>query len=217
MQISAPEESDPMKILTNSILIAFLFQLFGCAPQSMTEGDLKKYVLSDKSGLHQSIEVNHVKMDVIFKPCDLLVIQELRGASVKNDSTVVVLRKKYKQQYYFILRTSSNGKEAVSAANLSQGDFSDVLQNVSFHMGEFVSITTTKADTILLTDFVYDRTFGMSSASDILIVFDKRKTEGSDWLQINLRDFGLGTGSQQFRFRKYDLDYAPKIDFSDTI
>jgi hypothetical protein len=59
-----------------------------------------------------------------------------------------------------------------------------------------------------------NRTYGLSSTTDLLFVFNKKKAAGTDWVQFNLNEFGLGLGNQRFRFSTMDLEETPQINFS---
>ena len=189
---------------------------FSCSKGYLTEKELKKYVLDESNGLRKSIHQGDYTVDAIYRPADLLVLQEM-GKSTPDSAMLKKLYGKYGSHYYFILNISKNGKEAVNPAAIPGDEFSEVLQNVSFRMGEFVNMTTARQDTIPLADFIYNRTFGMSSSSEILLVFDKEKDKDTDWLQINLAELGLGIGLQNFRFEKDKLEHAPRIDFKEIL
>jgi hypothetical protein len=202
-----------------SIYILFfasgLFAL-SCSKDYLTEKELKKYILEEKNGLRKSVQHGDYTVDAIYRPNDLLILQEI-GNSQPDSSALTKLSSKYSDHYYFILNLSKNGKEAVNPASMPYEEFSDVLQNVSFRMNELVNITTARQDTIALADFIYNRTFGMGSSSEILLVFDKKKATDTDWVQINLAELGLGIGSQNFRFEKEKLDEVPRIDFKELL
>ena len=65
--------------------------------------------------------------------------------------------------------------------------------------------------------------YGMWGVTSLALVFfyflhfqhqdNKSKTVGKDWVQFNLKEFGLGLGNQTFRFRTQDLENVPGIDF----
>ena len=46
----------------------------------------------------------------------------------------------------------------------------------------------------------------MTGESKMLFVFNKEKAANKKWIQFNLREFGLGTGNQNFRFKVSDLE-----------
>jgi hypothetical protein len=198
------------------LIFASGFLTSSCSKDYLTEKELKKYILDEKNGLRKSIKHGDYTVDAIYRPNDLLILQEI-GNSQPDSATLTKLNNKYGGHYYFILTLSKNGKEAVSTTSMPYDEFGDVLQNVSFRMNEFVNITTAKQDTIALADFIYNRTFGMSSSSEILLVFDKKKATDTDWIQINLAELGLGIGTQNFRFEKEKLDETPQIDFKELL
>lgn len=195
--------------------IALLLAFSSCAKQKVSEEELKKYIRDVDNGLRQSITVGEFNVEATYQPTDLFVLREL-GSSIADTATINKWYKKYGGHYYFILSISKNGKEAVSPTQMPYDHFSDLLQTVSFRMGEYTNMTTSRQDTIPLADFIYNRTFGMATGSDILMVFDKKETADADWVQINLKELGLGLGTQNFRFDKDKLDEAPEIDFNKT-
>jgi len=204
------------RVCIHILIYTFAVSVLSCAKNYVTEKELKKYILDEKNGLRKSVQHGDYTVDAIYRPNDLLMLQEM-GSSKPDSSLIKKLRGKYSSHYYFILSISKKGKEVVSPASMPYDEFSDLLQNVSFRMGEFVNITTAKQDTIALADFIYNRTFGMSSSSEILLVFDKKKVTDTDWVQINLGELGLGIGTQNFRFEKEKLDEAPRIDFKELL
>lgn len=197
-------------------MIVLLFGLVSCSKDFVSEQELKEYIHDEDNGLKKSIAVDALEMGLTFRPSDLLIAQELQGEGY-DAATVERLRVKYGSHYYFILSLSRNGKEALAAGSMPPAMFSDLLQTISFRMAEFVNVTTPKQDTIPLADYVYNRTFGLAGSTDLLILFEKEKTIKEDWLQVNLKEFGMGTGSQSLRFRIKDLEILPRINFTTSL
>jgi len=182
----------------------------GCSPpEYLTTEGLTKYISDPDHGLVQHAEVNGYSMDVTYKPTDLLVQQEVGDQAAEQ--MIKVARDKYSKYYYFILSLSKNSKEALHQVGTDQ--YSELVQTMSFRMGGYVNLTTSSRDTIPTTDFVMDRTYGLSSATSLLFVFNGEKAKDKDWVQFNLNEFGLGVGNQRFRFRTKDLNEAPGIKF----
>ncbi|NOS93653.1 MAG: hypothetical protein HOP30_17180 [Cyclobacteriaceae bacterium] len=195
------------------IYIGLLVTFGSCAKQKVSEEELKKYIRDVDNGLRQSIKAGEFAVEATYQPTDLFVLREL-GSSKADTASLNKWHKKYGGHYYFILSISKNGKEAITPTQMPYDEFSDLLQTVSFRLGEYINMTTAKQDTIPLADFIYNRTFGMATGSDILMVFDKKKAAQTDWVQINLKELGLGLGTQNFRFDRERLDEAPEIDFN---
>jgi hypothetical protein len=186
--------------------------LFSCEPpEYLSEQELSTYVLDEHHDLSKSVAVNTIKIQAIFRPTDLMVAQELKGLPGASDDDIKRLRNKYQPYYYFIVSFSNSGKDVLSNSSSDFSGFSEMLQTISFRMADVVNLTTSKQDTVPVADFVYNRTFGLSNSTDVLVVFDKSKTDKAEWVQINLKEFGLGIGKHSLRFNVTSLDKAPRI------
>lgn len=198
--------------MTSRMFLLILGFTWACVPTEVeTERELIEFVQNPDNGLRESTEVNNIKVTVIYKPTDLLVSQEIRDKPV-DDSRLTALKKKYGSYHYFTVSFSQDNKEALHTQN-GMDVYSDLVQTLSFKMQDYVTLTTSASDTIPVADFMLNRTFGMSSSTDLLFVFSKEKSAGKDWVQFNLNEFGLNTGNQRFRFQKKDLDDIPTLTF----
>ncbi len=195
-----------------SVITFILFFVTGCTKGLVTESELSKYVSDEDNGLTKSIQVGPTEISVSAQPNDLLVARELRGIASPSSLELLKAKAKYEGQYYFILRLSREGKEVVTPAEAGLASFSELLQTLSFEMGDKVNVITSSRDTLHVADYVYNRTFGSATSSDLLFAFKKASTlERVGHLELNLEEFGLGTGSQVFRFEIDDLNDAPQI------
>jgi len=184
--------------------------LWSCEKQTLTPEELSAFVADEENGYCKKSTVGPTTVTVTYRPTDLLVDQEL-GDEAATTLRVDSLRKKYDRYYYFILSLSSNEKESLHQTSGDQ--YSDLVNTLSFRMHDFVTMTTSASDTIPVGDFMLNRTYGMSSSTDLLFVFNKEKSKDQDWVQFNLNEFGLGVGNQRFRFSVDELEAAPKIKF----
>jgi len=185
------------------------------APSYLSEKDLKAYLLDRDNGLSKEHVLKGNKSIVTYRPTDLLVLQEARGTTKVDSSTLARLQQKYQNHYYFILSLSKDNKEA-EYQQQGMGQFSDLVQTLSFRMPEHVNMTTNSRDTIPVGDYIYPRTYGMSNASTLMFAFNKEKIKNTEWVQFNLKEFGLGIGNQNFRFKTSDLENTPRIKFEIT-
>jgi len=194
---------------------AFLFA--NCSRSPVSETELVKYVADEDNGLTKSVKAGDVSISVSFQPTDLLVARELRGNQNPTADQMRRAVSKYSDQYYFVVRLSQGQKELVTPAQVGLAGFGELLQTLSFEMADKVSVIDASRDTLEVADYVYNRTFGAATSSDLLFAFRKEKTPQNDkgFLELNLEDFGLGTGKQTFQFEQDDIDDAPQI-FSAT-
>jgi hypothetical protein len=187
---------------------AIIVVLFvACQSSFDSEEELKEYVRETSNGLKKEKSIGQIELDVTYKPTDLLVAQELSG-KVKNVDT---LRKKYQRFDYFTLSVSANNKE-IESYNL-QASFGERVQDLAFGMGNHVYLISEQQDTIPMVDYVYQRTYGMSNSSDFMFVFDAKDIDDTKNLTFQLNDFGLGVGTNRFKFKTENLRQIPKINF----
>lgn len=193
-----------------TLLFLMAAALTACSsPGHLTPEELTKYIANEDNGLIKKAEINDTKIEVTYRPTDLWVHQEL-DSEAADTAKVSELRNKYSSYYYFIVSLSRNNKEALHQAG-DFGTYSELVQTMSFRMAEYVTLTTARQDTIPVGDFMLNRTYGLSPATDLLFVFSKEKAKDKEWVQFNLNEFGLGIGNQRFRFRTKDIENAPKI------
>lgn len=193
-------------------LILFFFLLMGvvgCKPKTFsTEKALIAYIQDEENGLKKTTEVGDYKITVTYRPTDLLVKQEVGENPAKE--AIDKARRKYQNYYYFILSLSKSGKEALDQSQ-GFGQYSEMVQKLSFRVPEFVNMTTSASDTIPVADFILNRTYGLGSSTDVLIVFNKEKAKGQAWVQINLNEFGMNLGNNRTRFKVLDLGECPQL------
>ena len=185
--------------------------LWSCQPLPQTPEELTAYAQDPQHGLVQEKQVGAVRMQVQYRPTDLLVAQELSESP--DAEQVKALRAKYGRYAYFILSFSQDNQEALYQ-RADYGQFSETLQNLAFRMNRFTQLTTERQDTIPLVDFAYPRLYGHGSSTQVMLVFDRTKIPDNDWVQLTVEDVGLGTGRQHFRFDNKQLHNAPSINFT---
>jgi hypothetical protein len=207
----APVMLKPLNTALAIISCALFFA--SCSQSPVSEAELIKYVADEDNGLTRSTQSGEVKISVSFQPTDLLVARELRGNASPTADQMQRAVSKYSDQYYFVVRLSQGQKELVTPAQVGLAGFSELLQTLSFEMGDKVSVIDASRDTLEVADYIYNRTFGAATSSDLLFAFRKEKTPPNDdgHLELNLEDFGLGTGRQAFQFELDDINDAPQI------
>ena len=198
-------------ILALTGLLFILIAVTGCTKEKLSEAELIQHIADSphlsKSKKHQGFDVS-----VTFRPTDLIVAQELGREALKDSSHLSSLRRKYRDHYYFTLSLSKNNKEAIY--QMPQTDFSEIVQTLSFGMRPYVNMTTSGRDTVVVADYIFSRTYGMGSATMLMFVFDRQKMMDDQWIQFNLREFGMGLGNHNFRFQTDHLESVPELDFS---
>lgn len=197
------------KILGLIILLLSVFCTCS-SPRSVSKEQLMAYVLDEDNGLIQSKTVGDYRIELIYRPTDLIVSQELQGETM-DTIRIQELSRKYGDYLYFLLQTSRGGREVLNLEN-GQQEYSKLLQTMAFRMPEYVSMIQGR-DTTALKDFMLDRTYGMSNTTNLLLVFECKDKSFKEDLQIIVGEFGLGIGSVKFQFDPADIKNAPKLSF----
>jgi hypothetical protein len=200
-----------MTILKTLSILILSFCALSCGhPRQMSAESLAKYV-SENSKYSKIIDTESVDIKITYRPIDLLIAQGSNGKSEFNAIEITKAREKYSPYYYFIISYTKDGHELLNASTNSSDTFTDLLQTISFRMNESVNLTTSMRDTIPVADYIHNRTFGLSSSTDLLFVFENRLARDKEWIQLNLAEMGLGVGMQSVQFNVDDLESAPKI------
>lgn len=200
-------------------LFVVSFILFGnCSEKELTPGDLATFISDDDNGLRKTEAINGLSLDVTYRPTDLIIDSQFSNRAL-SQSVLDTLRQHYDGYYYFILSLSTHDNEEVLRPNqFSFNQYSELLQRMSFRMHEYVTLVTSTGDSIPLSDYILENTYGLGSANTMLFVFGKEDiSPDATWVQINLNEFGLGTGHIRFRFSLEDISNCPSIDFSSKI
>lgn len=192
------------------LIYLLLASLFACSgrKKSVTHHELISYINDEDNGLVINEYIDELLISVRYRPLALMVYQELEGTDFSQKEIDDLVRK-YGKHKYFVLSLSRDNQEALHQTNA----YSKLVETLSFKMSEFVFLTTSNRDTIPISDYTLDRTFGMNRTTDLIFAFDNEKIKNTDWVQFNLNEFGLVSGNQRFRFMTKDLDLAPQINF----
>ncbi|MCG8310014.1 MAG: hypothetical protein MI975_21640 [Cytophagales bacterium] len=193
-----------------SVICLFLVQ--SCSPEPVTEEALQAYVREPGNGLIKTSKRGRLEVSAVYRPSDLIVAQEQRGKAT-NEATVQKLKEKYGDYAYFVLSISDNGKDALYSTAGSYQQFSDNLQKLSFRMNDYLHMTTSAKDTVYLTDHHFSRMHGMGGSTQVLLAFDRNQIKNEGWVQLNLKEMGLGAGRVNLRFDVKDILNTPGIDF----
>jgi hypothetical protein len=202
------------KLLSGGSLLIFLAVFAGCSSRSVSTEELREFVIEPTNGIRKTVTVGDLTIEVLLRPTDLMVLQEVTADS-STRHRIEELRRKYDSYYYFLLSLSNKGKEALTPSSVGY-DYGELVNVLSFRMVMYTNLTTSRLDTIPLAEAIMTPTYGMSRTTDLILVFNREKSIGVDWVQLNINEFGMGSGNQRFRFSLSDLDRIPKLKF-DTL
>ncbi|TGE19001.1 hypothetical protein [Hymenobacter elongatus] len=190
--------------------IISLFLVATACKQKVSGEELEIYIQDTHNGLVHIQDVQDIHITASYLPVDLLVFRDF---SPEHPATAIAFQEAssaYNAVQYFTLTFSVKGHEVLDPA-VGLNKYGALLRTLSFGMQQYVSITTADGDTLRPLTYSLDRTYAMSSATQLLLAFPLRPK--AEWLQVNVREFGLGCGNLAFRFRQSDIQKIPKISF----
>ena len=199
------------KIGVRFFLVLLLFSFLGCS-KVVSKQELLNYTLDSENGLLKKEEKSNSVVEVLYRPNDLMLLQEIKGRSF--DFSQIDSVKKYFQGFsYFLLRLSRNGKEITIPYAANPVKFNQANDYLGFGIGKDVYLVQSR-DTIKVQDFIHTRTFGSSPSSDVLFAFktDLRKKSGQVRFIFNDQQFELGLN--EFSFDISDIKSTPSIDLT---
>lgn len=206
-----------MRLLTLYFACLVGLLLSSCSrPGKVDRKGMYAYLNKSSHGLQHEEEKNGIKAKLRYQPQELLIMQEWERAEKQDSSLLDSLRRKYSTFRYFVLELSKDNKEVIRELG-SFGRYSDMLQVLAFQMQQYVNITTSTHDTLALSDYVFQQTFGMSNANSLLFVFPVAELQNAGAYDLNIGEFGLGMGNLRFHFREEDIKDVPALDFTSNI
>jgi hypothetical protein len=190
-------------------LVLFFIVLTSCK-QTVSTNQLLDYTLNPKNGLLKKEKKNGVVLQVLYKPNQLIVAQEIKGRNLRP-SQIDSVQSYFNEFDYFLLRLSRNGKEIETGYAADQVKFVQVNNYLSFEIGKNVSLVQDR-DTIKVKDFIHTRTFGSSPSSDILFVFKSRLQERRGEVKFIFNDEMFNSGLSEFDFALSNIKSLPIIN-----
>lgn len=198
-----------------SIVVLIIVLVYSCNHISFeNQTEMMNYLKDQSNGFVQHKTINKVDFNLMYRPTDLMVNQEVRSNNFKSKKIVDSLRDKYSNYIYFNLSISKNNKELLSVIPRNTNEFSVLSNKLSFDMGDNVFLYTKEKDTLEMIDYIYPKMYGASNSTKMLFVFDRNdlKLNKQD-LNFSIKDFGLGTGEVNFKIDYSILNNEPKLVF----
>ncbi len=196
------------------IALGIVLLVSSCTQKKFSnETDLLAYLKTPENGYVQNKTINGIAYNLMYRPTDLLVKQEL-GDTKPTDSIIHALREKYNKYLYFNLSMSQNNQELLNAKAGNKNEFGAMVNQLVFGMGQKVHFYTKSKDTLELVDFVYPRMYGMSKATTIMFVYPREeKALQEEQLNFTIEDLGFYTGEVKFKIASKQLNNEPQLAF----
>jgi len=187
-------------------LLVLIF--FGCQRQRQVSIDeLKAYASNSESGLLKSATMGDIKIELVYRPKELILIQEAAPGTTEWSTLLTRLD----SLDYFVLRLSRNGKEIEENYNKNVERF----ERIMTYLGEGIS-----GDIVLLSgeeriepeQLLYVPSFGSSDATSILIVFKSYLSKRDGKFKVIFNGTALRMGSHEFEYAIRSIKALPSLE-----
>ncbi len=171
-----------------------------CGKRITSKEKLIEYINNPENGLQKTNQVGQIKTVLTYKPWQLMALGN------KINKKVV---EKYDDKLYFILSLSANNKELLR--QLPYAQYSEMVQVLAFRMNGFIDLVADNQKPEEPEECIFQQTYGMGFANNLLIVFKKEKLLEADRIRLRIKEFGLNTGNLNYEIKTQDIKVLEEI------
>lgn len=193
------------------IILAVLTSLACTGKRAVSEQELREYIIDPEKGLRKQKQKNGIDMEVIYRPAELIIAQQLSGIADSEERRRVT--KSFDTLSYFVIKLSRDGEEVESRYVNDTDKFVRVINYLSSEVARNIYLINS-GDTIPAIDGVYSRMFGVSTATSVMVVFDSDLRSRQGMVRFCLDDTELGLGASDFDFALSDIKKAPTLNLN---
>jgi hypothetical protein len=184
--------------------------LLACADNTVrTVDELRAYTLDKEHGLHIESEQKSVAIDVLYKPKDFVVFQEIEDRSFTTEQ-VDSVSQAFRHYDYFVLDLTRNGKEIVNSFADDPAMFQRAVNYFSYDVGKDIRLIVDH-DTLPVADFIYARSYSIGKGASIQVGFKSELSAKSGKAHLQWLDMMCGSGLHNFEFNISDIKDTPKL------
>lgn len=195
-----------ISVIYRFAFLLFMLTLISSCEKELTSDELEKYIQNPENGTKKSFESGSFKAEIIYRPTDLMVKQELTAG--KKD--IEALRKNYGQYNYFVLNMRNNDADLLNITASNKSVFAGINEQLSFSLNEHVYLLDENKDTSYLVDFAFPRLYEAAKSTSVLLAF-KALSIKTNKFKICLKDIAYTTGIIEFDYDKQDFKNIPSL------
>ena len=195
-----------------SVVILLCIGLQRCGEEKVSADELRAFALDEGNGLLQRIEKGESRLEVIYHPKELVLLQEISGRVLSNKQ-LDSIRHELQAYDYFLFKLSRNGREIVSSYANDRLAYKKAINYLSYRISADIALVNND-ENIAVEDFSYSQTFGSATSTTLLIAFKSslRDREGS--LSFVFNDSFFNTGLSEFQFNVDDIRAVPNVNIN---
>lgn len=185
--------------------------LTGCGRGKLEPLAYRDWVNNPANGLAVERIIGDFAITASYRPHEFVVLNEWNPDEEQADNSFTERMKELEGYQYINLRLDSKDQktEALKVGLQSQQQYYERLQYLTTLIPEDVYLID-GADTLPCKLHHYERTYKMTSFSDITLVFENKNKQTNDKILV-FDDRIFGIGLLQFRFEKNNLNGIPPL------
>lgn len=196
------------------VLLCLLLTLFvyGCDQKKLYPLEYAAWVEDESNGLVAKKQVGEYEFSLLYKPLEYIALTSEKNPEIKRD-TLVKRMQLLGELQYFTFRMSKSGKDVLSAGKSAGIDY-QLLEHFTSHMQNDILLID-GTDTLSCLLFHYERNYGLSPFSNIVLGFEK-PGQNKENNFINDKTFIyddkiLGTGPVRFVIEGASINDIPQL------
>ena len=191
------------------LLISFLGlqMIISCGERRLSLTELKAYATEPAHGLIQRSERDGITFELIYRPKELIVQQNVESI---NDPQWDSVASQLKSFDYFVMRISKDKREIEASFAGDPSSYTKVTNYLNGTIGGDLSLVVDN-ETIKTSEVLFSPTYGMAGASSILVVFNSELADRDSDFTVVLNDTQFGTGRHEFDFEAQAIHSIPRI------
>jgi hypothetical protein len=190
-------------------LVLIVLLCLCCNPEKpISASELKAYAMNPKNGLRKTIVRNEITLELVYRPKDLILLQEVAPGSskwMKSERDLDSLD-------YFVLRVSKDGEEIENSYASDAVEFEHVLSYLSDGIASDFQLVFDK-ERIKSDQSLFVQAFGSAEASSILLVFKSYLIKRRGQFTVVFNDSELGVGHCEFPYNVSDIRKIPGLQY----
>lgn len=177
-------------------------------PKTVSIDELKGFIQEPEHGLIQTIAMNGITLEVLYRPKDFVIAQDIDSDEEKE---WLKAREKLDSLDYFVLKISRSGEEVQNKFAGNQSRFDNAINYLSNGIQEDVSIVEDGGKVFEAESTSFAPTFGISDGTRVLLVFKTFLQEDPRDFIITFDDGMFGSGRSEFRFEGDNIEKVPIV------
>jgi hypothetical protein len=181
--------------------------VWSCSPGPLTEDALKAYALDPEHGLHKTITDGDVAIDLIYRPKDLVIAQEV---GVEDPDAWSKEAARIDSLDYFVLTIKKSGKAIENYYSRDPKRFQRAVSYLSDGITEDLHLRAGEKS-IGAEGVAVAQGFGLTNASNVLVVFKSMLAHRPGSFTVEFDGTELDLGVHRFEFDAGDLRSIPPL------